>query len=244
MKLSAVIIARNEEKNIGDCLKSVSFCDEKVVVDSGSTDETIAVAQSAGAKVFRRAFDDFASQKNFAMQQASGDWLLFIDADERVSPELAGEIRQELADARADGYRLPRKNNLFGRWMRHGSHRGDRPLRLVRKGKAVFDGIVHESLRLEGREGGLNAPLLHYSTQTVDAYRKKLDLYTTLEARALKERGVRVSLAELWLRPSAVFLKQTLWQAGLLDGRQGLLFSWLSARYEFERLLKCRQGVQ
>lgn len=244
MNLSAVIIAKDEEKNIGPCLESVAFCGERIVVDSGSRDATVRLAERAGAKVYRRDFDDFASQKNFAMSKARGDWLLLLDADERVTPELRREIERTLASADVDGYYLPRRNNLFGHWMLYGPHRGDRQLRLLRRGKASFEGRVHERIAFNGATKTLKEPLLHFSTQTVEAYRQKLDLYTSLEAKALRERGVRVSVPELWARPLAVFFKQTLWQGGLLDGREGLLFSWLSAQYEFTRLRKCREGVR
>jgi glycosyltransferase involved in cell wall biosynthesis len=241
MKLSAVIIARDEEKNIVECLRNAAFCDERLVVDSGSSDGTVRLAEAEGAKVWRRDFDDFSSQKNFAISKATGDWLLLLDADERVSPALQREILAALGSTEMDGYYVPRRNNLFGRWMDHGPHRGDLQLRLVRRGKASFKGSVHERVVVGGAVGTLKAPLLHFSTQTVDAYRKKLELYTSLEAKMLREQGTRVSLLELWVRPLAVFFKQTLLQAGFLDGREGLLFSWLSARYEFVRLAKARE---
>lgn len=241
MKLSAVLITRDEEERLGDCLKSVAFCDEIVVVDSGSRDRTVQIAESFGAKIFHRAFDDFASQKNDAMSRARGEWIFLIDADERASEELARQVRSAVQNPSADGYRVHRINNLFGRWMRHGDNRDDYPLRVVRRGRAVYEGIVHESVRLQGSESVLKGVLMHHSTPTVRAYMKKLDVYTTLEARRLKERGFRAGTSQMLLRPAAVFFRGWLFRLGFLDGREGFMYSALSAYYEFIRLAKARE---
>ncbi|MFH1665268.1 MAG: glycosyltransferase family 2 protein, partial [Candidatus Omnitrophota bacterium] len=144
MAISAVIIVRNEVKNIEACVASVSWADEVVVVDSGSTDATRDLAMRSGAKVFEREFDDFAAQKNFGIEKAAGEWILFIDADERVSRPLAGEILRAVAAGEHQGYYIPRTNIIFGREMKYGGHRGDKHLRLFRKDAARFEGIIHE----------------------------------------------------------------------------------------------------
>lgn len=235
-KLSVVIITKNEEKNIAACLDSVKFCDEAVVVDSGSSDRTAALAKERGARVLIRAFDDFASQKNFAMQSAAGEWVLLIDADERVTVELGAEILAELRSPKADGYFLSRRNNIFGRWMRHGANRGDKQLRLVKK-SAAFRGAVHERIVPEGRTTTLKHPLLHFSTGSVSQYMDKLNLYTALEVRTISEKRVKTEKPGIG-KPLGLFLYRFLFQGGLADGREGAWFSVLSAYYEFVRKAK------
>ncbi len=181
-KLSAVIITRNEEKNIGECLSALHFCDEKIVVDSGSTDQTVKIAADHGAKVVPRPFTNFSEQKNFGIEKACGEWVLLIDADERVSEALSFEIQKTIESAKFDGYFLHRLNCIFGRWMRYGDNKNDFQLRLVRKERAYFKGVVHERIYLNERAGDLKNPLLHYSTETISSYMEKLNHYTVLEA--------------------------------------------------------------
>ena len=235
--LSAVVIARDEEKNIAECLEGLSFCDEIVVVDSGSRDRTADIARAAGAKVFENAFVDFASQKNFGVSKASGEWVFVVDADERVSPPLAAEIRETLKHPEADGYTVSRENRLFGRLMRHGANAGDRPLRLARRGATRFKGLVHETIEL-AMPGRLRHVLRHESTPTVASYMRKLNHYTSLEAQLLTERGEKVDPKKIKRRPVQVFVYRHFFQRGFLDGIEGFLFSVLSAYYEFIRRIK------
>ena len=241
-KLSAVIITRDEEKNIKDCIDSVKFCDEVLVVDSGSTDNTVKIAEKLGAKVLRRDFDDFASQKNFAIGQAAGEWALLVDADERVTDPLAAEICAELRAPQADGYFLMRRNNIFGRWMRHAANRNDRQLRLVKKG-ASFQGAVHERIVPEGKQRTLEHPLLHFSTGNVSQYMQKLNFYTGLEARTMAQRGAAAAKPDL-RRPLGIFFYRFFLQGGLADGREGFWFCLLSAYYEFIRKAKYWESEQ
>lgn len=239
MLLSAVVIVKDEERNIRQCLESLAFCDEIVVVDSGSGDRTAAIARSMGAKVHVRPFDDYATQKNFGISQALGAWIFSVDADERVSPGLAAEIREILKDSVLDGYTVRRENRLFGRWMRHGANAGDRPLRLARRKIAVFEGLVHERIALPAAAAGrLNGILRHESTGSMGEYMAKLNRYTTLEARALAGRGAAFEEKKAARRPLLVFLYRYFWQKGFLDGIEGFLFSVLSAYYEFVRRAK------
>lgn len=237
--LGAVLIAKNEERNLGPCLESLRFCDETVVVDSGSADRTREIARQAGVKFFENEFRDFASQKNFAISKAGAEWLLLIDADERVTPELAAEVRKAVASGSHDGYWVRRENVIFGRRLRHGAHRGDWQLRVVRRRKAAFEGVIHERVRTEGRWGRLKQPLRHLSTPSVSSYMGKLNQYTSLEAQALASRGVRPGRRSMLLRPIAVYGRRAFWEAAFLDGFEGMLFAFLSAYYEFIRLAKC-----
>ncbi len=238
MTLSTVIITLNEEKNIAECLRSVSFSDEMIVVDSGSTDSTVSLAKSIGAKIFKKDFKNFASQKNFGIDHATGDWLLLIDADERVTPTLAKEIKKALEEPKAEGYFVIRRNNIFGRWMWFGINRSDRQLRLIRKSAARFEGLMHERIYYSGKTIKLKNPLLHYSTNSISSYMAKLNLYMNLEAKILEKRRFVVGEKEMKQRPFKVFCSHYFIKLGFLDGLEGFLFCILSAYYEFIRLLK------
>ncbi len=238
MRLSAVVIALNEEKNIGGCLDALKFCDEVVVVDGGSADRTAEICKSRGAKLHTRPFGDFASQKNFAVSQAKADWVLLVDADERVTPELAVEIKEMLSAPKAEGYFFVRQNRIFGRWMAHGANRDDRHLRLVKREKAVFRGAVHERIYPDGATASLRSPLLHYSTSTVSDYLRKLNVYSSLEAGILSEKSSALSPGKMMARSAGVFGYRVFWQRGILDGLEGFIFYALSAYYEMVRFAK------
>lgn len=233
MSLSAVIITKNEEKNIRRCLGSVAFCDERIVVDSGSADATAAIAESLGAKVIRRDFEGFAAQKNFAVSCASGEWILSVDADETVSSALAEEIRMRVsADAPARAYRVHRRTNFFGRDFRFSGLQKDAPVRLFRKDAAVFVNPVHEIVEVRGKTGDLRQRLEHRSFQTIGEYWQKLQLYTSIEAaQGARERSLRGR--DLWLKPPARFWLLYVWGRGFLDGFEGFLYAVLSSYYEF-----------
>jgi glycosyltransferase involved in cell wall biosynthesis len=234
--LSAVVITRNEEARIGRCLTSLSFCDEIVVVDSGSDDQTTLEAAKLGARVLVRPFDDFASQKNFAVSQARGTWVLSVDADEVAAPGLGEEILRVLQAAEVfAAYALPRHNFIFGKRLRFGGNGKDAPIRLFRKGRAVFEGLVHESLRVEGAVGRLKGTLLHYSTSDMRRYFQKLTLYAALEAERLQEQKARFSFFTLCSKPVGRFFQRYIVQGGFLDGTPGFLFAAFSGYYEFVR---------
>ena len=238
MKISAVLITQNEEKNLPDCLAGLHFCDELILVDSGSQDGTVSLARSLGAKVFSNPFLDFASQKNFGIRQAACDWVFLIDADERVSEALAAEIRAALEKPDAEGYFVRRINRLFGRWMHYGANGQDRQLRLVQKEKALFQGKVHERIYLNGATRCLKNPLMHHSTPTIKNYMRKLNVYTSLEADGLADRHADLSENKLKKRPLGLFFYLYFIRLGFLDGLEGFLFNGLSAYYEFVRYAK------
>ncbi len=244
LNLTAVIITLNEEKNIEGCVESLGFCGQIVVVDGGSSDRTVELAKKMGATVYFRAFDDYASQKNFGISKARGDWLLLLDADERLSSGADLEIRARIQVAGVDGYFIKRENRLFGRWMHFGPHQNDLQLRLVKKSAAVFHGQVHERIIAPERTGKLRCFLKHRSTETVSDYMKKLNRYSDLEVRVLKERQEPFCLGRLKRRPWAVWARQVFLESSWRDGIEGSFFSVLSAYYEFVRRIKQWEAEQ
>ncbi len=241
--LSVTVITRDEAADLEACLASVAWADELVVVDAESTDRTVEIASKFTPRVFVRPWPGFGAQKNFALAQATRPWVLSLDADERVTPELRHAIERVLAaDGPLDGYHVQRKNLFAGRWLRHGGWFPDYQLRLFRRAAGRFPEVrVHESVRVAGRVGRLRAPLVHESYRDVADFVERADRYSTLAARDLVERGVRVSAAGLLLRPAARFLSMYLLRAGFLDGGDGLLLGLLYAYYVFLRCAKARE---
>lgn len=242
-KLSAAIIALNEEKKLPDCLKSVAFVDEIIVIDSGSTDGTRQVAEDLGARVFDRKFDNFSAQKNAAIEKTTGDWILLIDADERVTPELEAAIVQ--AVNKSDGiaaYHLTRINRIFGGLLRHGASGLDQPVRLIRRGCAQYEGLVHEQLAVNGATGFLEGELHHITYQTLDDYYKKFNLFSTLDAQEmLRRKGKKPSFVLMMLRPGFEFVFYYFLKLGFLDGWRGFLYQVLSSYYVFIKYAKARE---
>jgi glycosyltransferase involved in cell wall biosynthesis len=240
-QLSLVVITRNEAHCIGRCLASVPCADERVVLDSFSTDDTVALARAAGATVLESAdWPGFGRQKNRAIDAARGRWVLSLDADEAPGPELARAIAALMAaDARgeplADAYWLSRRSRWCGREVRFGDWRGDRVLRLFRRGRARFsDDVVHERLLCDGVEGRLPGVLLHDSVDSPEDAREKAERYARLGAQRLRERG-RGGLAQALVHGGWSFLRGYLLRLGLLDGRAGLAIATLNARSTYLR---------
>jgi len=227
--LSVVIITLNEEANIRRTLESVRWADEIIIVDSGSTDRTIEIARSYGAKVFIEEWKGFAKQKNSALQNAGGSWVLSLDADEEVEAALAAEIQKVLsADPAAAGFWVARKNYFLGRWMRHGGFYPDPKLRLFRRGAGSFEErLVHEDVHLEGQAptANLKGHLLHYAYPTLEGYIDHMDRYSSLGAQMMqgKTHRTRFSLLDIWVRPQLTFFYNYVLRLGFLDGREGLL---------------------
>ncbi len=228
--LSVVLITLNEAANVLRTLASVRWAAEIVVVDSGSTDATIEIARQAGARVFSEPWKGFAAQKNSAISHASGDWVLSLDADEEVSPELAREIQALLAgEPEFTAYRIPRLNHFLGRPLGHGGYWPDPKLRLFRRGAARFEEQpVHETMRADGPDGLLRGHLIHHCYATLEDYIDHMNRYSTIAAEALVASG-RVRDSRLWLKwnallnPAATFLYNYIFRLGFLDGRAGLL---------------------
>lgn len=239
MKLCGVVITYNEQFHIQDCLASLRFCDALVVLDSYSTDDTVMLAQQAGARVIQRPFDDFARQRNAALEAVSGecDWVLFVDADERVPPALAEEILRMLAKPTCAGYRIPRHNYLFGRLTRGAGWYPDYQTRLLRVGAARYDLTrkVHEVVVLDGELGTLTNALIHHNYRDVAHFHQKQRKYVRYDAQILFEAGVRPKPHNYLLQP----LRQFRWRfwtlKGYQDGLHGLRLSLLMAWYEWRK---------
>ncbi len=237
--ISATVITLNEERNIRACLDSLAWCDELIVVDSVSSDQTVALARQQGARVIARPFTNYADQKNFALAQASMDWILSVDADERVTPDLAAEIIAALANpGDVVGFFLPRRNHIFGRWINHGEWWPQHKLRLIRRSQGHWQGVVHELLVVHGPVRYLYAPLLHYSPETINDFVHTTERYATMEAQASYAAGARSSLWKMLLYPSALFAYEYIWRLGVLDGYHGLVLAILMAYYSFLKRAK------
>ncbi|MGA2126774.1 MAG: glycosyltransferase family 2 protein [Xanthobacteraceae bacterium] len=237
-RLSAIVITRNEAANIADCLGSVAFCDERIVVDCGSSDDTVAIARRNGARVVERAWQGFGAQKNYALSLATGDWVLSIDADERVTPRLAGAIEAAL-DGDADGYELPRLSSFCGRQMRHSGWYPDHVLRLFRRGTARFsDAPVHERVVSAGKVARLAEPLIHHPVARLEDALSRMDRYSTAGAEDLVGSGRRVSFWSGIGHGLGAFLRTYLLRGGFRDGAEGFLLAVANAEGSYYRYMK------
>jgi glycosyltransferase involved in cell wall biosynthesis len=241
LDISAVIIAFNEEKNIRRCLEALAWAGEIVVVDSGSTDATVEIAREFTGRVIDHPFEGYVRQKNFALAQAAQEWVLSVDADEVVTPELLARIREVWPREREryDGFTVNRLSRFSGKWIRHCGWYPDRKLRLFRRSRGRWEGEeLHERVRLEGRTMDLNADLLHYTYESLSENIEKIQRYSTIFAQAQYQLGRRASLMDLLTRPAAKFLKSYFLKLGLLDGRHGLILSSTAAFYVFLKYAK------
>lgn len=235
-KLSVVISAFNEEKNIKDCLESVKWAEEIIFVDNTSQDKTVSIAKKYTEKIFIVPNNLMLNiNKNFGFDKATGDWVLSLDADERVTPELAKEILLaiEQSSTRAiNGYWIPRKNIIFGKWMRHTGWYPDFQLRLFKKGNKFPEKHVHETVKVEGETGYLKEHLLHFNYQTIDHFLSKLSqIYTSNEVKNIIESGQKITWADAIRFPAQEFLSRFFAQKGYKDGLHGLVLSLLMAFY-------------
>ncbi len=234
MQVAAVILTSNEEHNIAACIASLrEWVDAVIVWDSGSTDRTVARASEAGAAIVQRPFDNYAAQRQAALDTVAAEWVFFVDADERATPELAAEIRNVVAAPAAAGYWVPRRNFIVGHEMRGGGFTPDYQLRLLRRGAAHYvpDRQVHEIVELNGAEGYLTHPLIHYNYLSWDQFHRKQRIYAAYEARILAERGIRPRPHNFILQPLREFHRRLLTLAGWRDGWQGVRMAFLLAWY-------------
>ncbi len=243
-RLSVLVVAKNEAANLEECLVSARFADERVVVvDAASQDATLAIARRRADLVRVRAFDNFADQRNAALALASGDWVLAIDADERVTPELAAEIRRRLGEGGPGrvGYRVPIQSEVLGRPFRYSGTQEDNPLRLFRRDRGRWTGQVHETVLIEGPIGQMSGVLTHRTLPNVRVFLGKINHYTTLEASDLYASGRRFRWLDLAVRPFWTFLKLYLYKQGFRDGLEGLMFCALSGLSVAVRTWKLRE---
>jgi glycosyltransferase involved in cell wall biosynthesis len=237
--LSVVIVARDEAHNIADCVASASFADEVLVLDSGSRDDTVALAQAAGARVVCTDWPGYGPQVARGFSMATGEWVLSLDADERVTPALRAEIERAIAVPGCDGYRLPRLSEFCGRFIRHSGWRPDYTLRLGRREKAGFtDHFLHAHMTVQGRLGDLRHPLIHYSYPDLGDVLEKLDRYSTGHARDMLARGREGSLSRALLAGLFAFVRTYVLRLGFLDGRHGLMLAIFNAEYTYYKYLK------
>jgi glycosyltransferase involved in cell wall biosynthesis len=247
-RLSGVVISFQEADRLGDCLRSLAFCDELLVVDSHSTDGTREVARELGARVIERDWPGFVAQKEFALRAASHDWVLCLDSDERCSATLAAEIRELREQGFPDcaGWRMPRCTSYLGRWIRHGGWYPDRQLRLFDRRRGRWGGHdPHDRVELDGPVGELRGDILHDAYRDFADHLRTIDRYTTIMAEGLYRRGVRARALDLFTHPVARFVRFYWLKAGFLDGWRGLLIAYLAAHYarlKYAKLLVLGRG--
>jgi (heptosyl)LPS beta-1,4-glucosyltransferase len=251
VELAAVVLTKNEERHVGDCLASLAWADERVVFDDNSTDRTVEIARAEGAQVILHGLENFAAQRDAALAIVQGEWILFVDADERATPALAEEVRRvirgEDTQARA-GWWIPRHNYMIGHRMRGGGWYPDYQLRLLRRGAARYDASrpVHEIVILEGEAGHLENALVHYNYDSVAQFRQKMGRYTAFEAKILDEQGTRVRPWTYLTMPLREFWRRFVRLRGYRDHVYGLLFCGLMAWYTFgtyKRLRRLRSVI-
>ena len=239
LPLSAVVITQNAAGQIAACLDSLNFCAELIVVDSGSSDATIDIARARGARVVQTSWRGFGAQKNFAVSQASHEWVLCVDADERVSVELRESIERALAAPQCAAYRFPRCNRFLGRYLRHGEGYPDWSLRLFDRRRARWsDDTVHEKVLADCPCGSLAGDLLHDSAETLDAYLDKQNRYTSLAAQQAIAAGRRAHLGQLLLSPLWRFFKFYVLRLGVADGLPGLVHILIGCGNSFAKYAK------
>ena len=238
--IAATIITLNESANLAAALDSVRWADEIVVVDAESTDDTVAIARAYTDRVMVRPWPGFVEQKNFAAAQASHDWIFSLDADERVTPALAAEIKTlAAAEPPRPGYRMPRVSHYLGRWIRSTDWYPDHQLRLYDRRRARWVGrYVHESVQTEGEPGRLRGELQHYPYRDVSHHLRTIDRYSSLAARQLFEDGRRTGPCRIVLHADAAFLRNYLLRGGISDGGAGLVVSLLNSYYVAMKLVK------
>ena len=242
-RVSVAIITCNEERNIRECLASVSWANDIVVVDNGSTDRTLEICAEFHARIFVEEWKGYARQKNSAIEKTRNEWVLSLDADERVTPELRQEI-QRLPEKGGSpvGYFIPRKNFFLGRWIRRCGWYPDYNLRLFQKSKGGFlERAVHERVAVKGRTGTLQSPLVHETYRSLSDYLQRMDRYSTLAAVEMYHQQRKFHLVDLIFRPPFTFFQMYLLRAGFLEGYKGWILSVLYAFYTFTKYIKLKE---
>lgn len=241
--LSAVVLTKNEEKNIVECLETLKWCDEIVIVDDYSGDKTIEKIQSlkfkvksynSKLKIFQRHLDgDFAGQRNFGLEKAKGEWVLFVDADERVTSQLAKEIRGIGNFGEVGGFSIKRRDFLFGKWLKHGETGEIKLLRLARKNAGKWQRPVHETWEINGKVGELTSPLLHYPHPTIKEFLQNINFYSDLNARIFYQQRITNSWWLIIIYPLGKFVQNYLIRLGFLDETAGLVFALMMSFHSF-----------
>ena len=242
MKIAAVIITKDEEKNIAACLESVQWADERIVVDAESRDRTVEIARQHAAQVHVRPWPGYGPQKNFGMERAGAEWILIVDADERIPELLQAEICSRIAVWKAGepvAYEIPRRNYFYGAWVRHAGVYPDYQIRLFRRGHARYNDVpVHENLLVNGPIGKLTHAMDHFTERRIRDHFKKFGLYTTLAAQDKGRTVHAVHAHDLVFRPLVVFLKSYLMKQGFRDGVRGFIVCVFAGMYTFVKYAK------
>jgi glycosyltransferase involved in cell wall biosynthesis len=238
--VSVIVITLNEAAHIEACLQSVAWADDVLVVDSGSTDGTPALARAKGARVIERGWPGYSEQKNFAATEARHDWVLSVDADERVTPELAAEIKTKLNSNPAEtGFRVPRVTFHLGKWIRTTDWYPDYQLRLYDRRRAKWQSRrVHESVAADGDVGRLSNDLQHFAYRDLSHHYQTMDRYTTLAAEEMHANGRSAGFFHLTIHPWAAFMRNYILRRGFLDGRAGFIISVMNSYYVFLKFAK------
>jgi glycosyltransferase involved in cell wall biosynthesis len=241
MNITGIVITKNEEKNIAGCIKSLEWCNQVIVVDSFSKDNTVQIARDMNAVVFQNKFIDYASQRKFAIEQSSSDWIIMIDADERVTLELKNEIIDVLENPTSEAitaYEVPMADFMFGKYIKYGGWCGYYRTSLFRKSFINIEGSVHEKIKTSGVEKKLNSPILHFSHFSIDHFMFKLNKYTAIEARSEYEKGKRSNILRITALPVVVFLYKYFYKKGFMDGIHGYALAVMMSVYHFNREIK------
>jgi len=234
--ISAIILTKNEEKNIGECLNSISWCDEKIVIDDHSQDKTVEIAKKKGAKVYSRLMNnDFSEQRNYGLEKAKGDWIFFIDADERVSSALWYEIMQHTSESIDDyvGFYIKRQDTMWGKVLKHGETGNIVLLRLARKGAGKWVGRVHEKWNVSGKTILLRNQLDHFPHSTVAEFLREINFYTDIRAEELFKKKTKVNWVSILAYPKGKFILNYFLKAGFRDGLPGFVFAMLMSFHSF-----------
>jgi glycosyltransferase involved in cell wall biosynthesis len=231
--ISAVILTKNEENNIAECLDTLTWCDETLLIDDESDDETVKIATTYRARVVKNPMKDFSTQRNLGLNKAKNEWVLFIDADERVSGSLRDEIIKVVAEDTNNGYLIKRKDNMWGKWLRFGETENIRLLRLGRKTKGKWVGRVHETWQVKEPVGMLKEALTHYPHPTISSFLNEINQYSTIRADELKDNGVTVSFFEIILYPKGKFFMNYILKLGFLDGIPGFISAAMMSLHSF-----------
>ncbi len=239
MKISAVVITKNEENNVKGCLETLKWADEIVIIDSGSTDRTREIAAGFTEKIFTTSSDVFSEKRTISFDKTSNDWILFLDADERITPELQNEILSLKTKEGVYGYRLNRRNYCFGQWLKHSGVYPDKHIRLFNKIFAsISPRIVHEGVEIKGNVGELSNDFIHFSYRDMTHMMDKINLYSTLEARENFEKNKQISKIGVFTHAISAFLRVYISRKGFKDGRGGFFISFCYAMVNFLSLLK------
>jgi glycosyltransferase involved in cell wall biosynthesis len=234
--ISVIIITKNEENNISACLDSVSWSDEKIVIDDHSTDKTVEIARKKGAKVYVRTMgNDFSDQRNYGIEKAQGDWIFFIDADERVSSALWYEIMQHTSESIDDcnGFFIKRQDTMWGRILKHGEVGNIVILRLAKKGTGKWEGKVHEKWKIHGKTQLLKNPLDHFPHPTVSNFLREINYYTDIRAEELYNKKIKSNWLSIIIYPKSKFILNYFFKRGYLDGLPGFVFAMMMSLHSF-----------